>query len=190
MQRKHQVIEMLQNLTFGESLYQEEIRSLAVNRTNKIFYNSNDVHAAIVLSEMIKNAKDHIDIFCQNMCSEVSNSKEYLDAMESFLSSDSSRKVRIILADYKEDVKNKPIYKLLSEFPDQVTIKRTGEGFWLKLNDKLVNFTVTDDVAYRLEVDIDKKMAMGNFNDPERVKPMVNTFDQVFNLNSVEPVFG
>jgi hypothetical protein len=165
-----------------DTFYAEKIEFLAANRIKEEFFNSNDNHAQIVLTSMVRHAKKNVNIYCGNMCTDVSNDKVYLDEIESFLE-DRKGSINILLCDYNDNFKQKDIYNLLSKYiPNQVQIKRTKKI--LLYNNNPIHFTVSDDNAYRLETDITAKMARGNFNDPESVIMLKSHFDSLFNDTS------
>ncbi len=161
------------------SIYREEIETLAAREENKIFYNSSSEHACIVLNALVRNAKKYIKILCSDMCSSISNNDEYLKLIKKFLSGDFERTLDIVFTEYRTEFHSKPIAKLLSEYPQQVTIKKLGKVRVL-YNGNSVNFTVSDDRAFRVETDVANKMAFGNFNEPEQAKKLLSTFDSVF----------
>ena len=160
------------------SVYADVIFKLAEEKKNEIFYNSSAEHAAIVHQALVKTATEYMYIFSNSMCTEISNNRDYCDLVRAFLKENKNRQIKIVLTDYSEEFTQKPIAKLLAEFPLQVSIKKyPGEVFF---KGKPVHFTVTDDRAFRLETDIDNHMAFGNFNSPDQAKAMKEVFEKVF----------
>jgi hypothetical protein len=165
-------------------LYLKKIELLASNHINEEFYNSNDEHAQIVLTSMVRYSKNIVRVYCGNMCTDVSNDPTYLNEIKIYLT-ERKGSIYILLCDYKDHFKEKPIYKLLSQYPlEQVQIKTTKT--LLLYNGNPVHFTVSDDLAFRFETDIVKKMARGNFNDREGAKMLTEKFDNLFlNASSI-----
>ena len=162
-----------------DSIYAKEIFRLAENVTDKIFYNSSTEHAVIVHQALMKTAKQYVDIFSCSMCSEISNNEDYLNYMKDFLNGGKDRKINILLTNYDENFSSMPVYKLLSDYPEQVAIKKfTGI---VNYQGKPAHFTVSDDRAFRLETDIEKHMAFGNFNSEVSAKNLREVFDKMFN---------
>lgn len=160
------------------SVYSEHIEHLAANSIDEEFFNSNELHAEIVLTSMIRHAKQKVKIFSGNMCSDVSNNPNYLNEIKSFLF-DRKGTLEILFCDGKDRFKETEIYRILNQFiPDQVQIKTTKT--LLLFEDKPIHFTVADDTAFRLETDIEKRMARGNFHDPDSGQMLSKRFDSLF----------
>jgi hypothetical protein len=162
----------------GDLPYSEEIEYLASNHIDREFFNASDEHAQIVLTSMVRHTKEDLKIYCGNLCTDVSNDIVYLEEIQNFLS-DRKGTMEILLCDYQDGFKSKPIYQLLSQYPsNQVKIKTTKT--LLFFNNKPIHFTVADKESFRIETDIEKKMARGNFNDPESGKMLSKKFDLLF----------
>lgn len=163
--------------------YQEYINQLAERDQNELFYNSSEDHARVVLSKIIEKSKQELYIYCGNMTTyTIFDNKDYLAAFEKFLTGENS-KVKILLSDYQESFFNKDICNLLSKYCRKVEIRRTGNKDEIKFDDKPIHFTFADGKMYRLETDIENRMAIGNFNDPDSVKVLYNIFDSYFKIS-------
>lgn len=159
-------------------LYKEEIFKLAEEKKDNLFYNSSEEHATIVHQAIAKTAEHDINILSSSLCSSISNNDDYLECMRCFFSKDSSHFVRVVLTDYNEEFQKKPIASLFREFHNQVELRRFNGV--VKSDDKQVHFTYADDRMYRIETDIVKHIAFGNFNSPSRVAILASIFDKVF----------
>jgi hypothetical protein len=162
-----------------DAIYQKKIEELASEGKNEVFYNSSEAHATAVLTSMVRHSHNEIKILCGSMCSEVSNDQEYMKELALFL--DRNGKLKIILAKYNEqdNFRQKPIYKLLKPYIDgQVIIKKIDSTISYKGSP--AHFTVADNKAFRLEIDIEKRIAFGNFNDPKSVQSLSDMFNNVF----------
>ncbi|MDR0961351.1 MAG: hypothetical protein LBM62_02160 [Mediterranea sp.] len=155
--------------------YESYINKLADEGRNEIFYNSSDAHAAIVLRALAKHAKKEIRILCKNMCTDVSNNKDYLSLLEKFLRENSSHIISVLFTDYSDSFCDLPVGKLFQRYGNQVTL-RALNNISILYNEKPVHFTVVDGIAFRIETDIDNKMAFGNFNSPEQAKVLDTVF--------------
>ena len=160
--------------------YIESIEKLSSEKINQVFYNSCELHALIVLKNIVKNADEYIETVCGNMCSEVNNDVEYLKFVDNYLSGNRERKFKILFDEYNDDFQNKPIAKTLAKYPGQVEIRKLKSQRILYQN-KHVHFTVSDNRAFRLETDIKQKMAWGNFNDTEKALGFHTGFNKFFN---------
>ncbi|MDR2938115.1 MAG: hypothetical protein LBU92_04155 [Prevotellaceae bacterium] len=157
--------------------YERTIKNLAKEKKNEVFYNSSDSHARVVLNNMVENAERYVHIVCGNMCTEVSSNPEFLDVVKAFLSKDASRTFYVLFDEYKECFLETEIAKLLSLYPTQVKVKKLKSETHLAYKEQRAHLAISDGRAFRLETDVDKKMAFGNFNDEENVK----VFEEVFN---------
>lgn len=161
-----------------ETIYKKEIFDLARRKSDQIFYNSSEKHAAIVHQAIAANAQKYICIYSSCLCTEISNNDEYCKYMDEFLSKDKERFVHIILTDYSCDLTRMPIAKVLRKYPKQVVIKEFGGS--VVHNEKEIHFTIADDCMFRLETDIEKHLAYGNFNAPVNVETLKGLFDRIF----------
>ncbi|MDR1055668.1 MAG: hypothetical protein LBL90_07585 [Prevotellaceae bacterium] len=162
-------------------IYKEKIEGLAKNKTDEVFYNSSEEHAQVVVNAIAKNAEHEIKILCCNMCSKISNNEDYLKSVKGFLSGNKDRKIQILFTKYSDEFPQKPIAGVFKEYADQVEIKKWDSAEKITLKGEPVNFTVSDDRAYRMETDIEKRLAFGNFNNPEGAKNLSSVFDELFN---------
>lgn len=169
-----------------KTVYAEEIFEAAQKKEDKIFYNSSEDHAIIVHQALAKYAESYIDILSSSMCTEISNNNDYLAYIKEFLEKSASHRINIILLNYNEAFLSSPIAGILKKFPLQATVKRFGGQ--VMYNNKPVHFTVTDDRAFRIETDIEKHMAFGNFNSPTQAISLKNKFEKIFQSKLVESV--
>lgn len=164
--------------------YRGAIKALASRRENKVFLNSSEEHALIVLSEIINDTQNDLRIFAGNLCNSITEAPEYISAISRFIERDGV--LKILLNNYNEEcLKNSSFYKRLAYFEKQgkpVTIKKTNIHPQRESDPskKEVHFTVGDERAYRLETDIENRTAEGNFNSPDVAKVLATWFDRVF----------
>ena len=163
--------------------YRESIKWLAKNRSNKVIFNTNEAHAVVILSEMLKNAEDYVHILCENMNPKVTDEDEYVDAMRKFLNND-KHKIKVLLTDYdKNDKKfdDRKIVKLFKNHKEQVEMKYFEPKAKVISGDTPINWTVSDNRAFRFEKDIEKCIASVNFNNPPLAKKLNESFNAFFN---------
>ena len=172
-----------------EELYLDEyrnyVRRLASEHSSDIIYNADKKHAAILLGEIIRSSKESLQIICQNMDPLVTEKPDYINAMTEFLDRGSPQ-VKILMTDYyrnKDIFDNSEIFNLLKKHKNQVTLKYMEESDLnlVYIGDNLLNFTTSDDIAYRFETDVYNNMALGCFNDRETVKVLNEKFSVLFN---------
>lgn len=154
-------------------VYIAYITKLAKEKRNEEFYNSNSEHAKIVLSAILENASQEVNVCCANLCSDVTNSHEYLTALKAFF--EKGGVMNILLFAYNElGLIRSEIYKLFLLYSRQVIIKYTSRR--ITYENKEVHFTVADGIAFRFETDIKNKKARGNFNNPSEGKVLNEVF--------------
>lgn len=161
--------------------YIELIEKLAKEQTNEVFYNSGEPHAKVVLNNIIKNSEIFVETVCGDMCSEIADNPEYLEIVENYLS-DPNKTYKILFDNYKEEAfKKKQIYSVLLKHKDQVQVRKLLSKYkHIEYNGIPIHFTVSDNRAFRIETDIDKKMAWGNFCDPDKANELHEGFAKFF----------
>lgn len=163
--------------------YEEYIKNLSDNNSSDIFYNSSPRHAQIVLTKIIEKTQKHLCIYCGNMTTfEIFDNPDYLNALKNYLNKENVQ-VEILLSDYQDAFFKKDIYKLLYEHKDKVVLKKTWNKDEIKFDNNPIHFTLSDDKTYRLETDIEKKIAIGNFNDAKTVEVLKGTFYEYFKVS-------
>ncbi|MFT4223447.1 hypothetical protein [Dysgonomonas sp.] len=161
--------------------YARMIADLAENGKNQKFLNSSDEHALIVLKNIVKYATSSIKTLCGNMCSEVSNDDEYIELVDKYLKGGHNRIFYILFDNYSSCFESGKIASVLKKYPTQVKIRRFKDEYsHLYYNGDPVHLTVSDNKSFRLETDINNKMAWGNFNDPIAAKEFTEVFDTYF----------
>lgn len=171
--------------------YIEYISLLSANKVDKDFANSNTEKAKEVLVKIFEQSKEFIRIFAGSLCNnDVSNSPKYILALSDFI--ERGGKVEIAINSYNEEnIRQSDLFKRLSYYIAEgkhVQIYKTDVKPHLT-NDpekKEVHFTIGDDIAYRLETDVDNRTAVCNFNSPERAKSLIEFFDEI--KKSAQPV--
>jgi len=157
--------------------YEETIKWLAKARKNEVFYNSSESHATVVLSSMFENAEHYVHTVCGDLCGDLSTNSEFIKQVENFLSSDPNRKFYVLFDAYNEKFGETKLAKILLKYSEQVQTRRLKDAAYLTYKGIRAHLTISDNRAFRLEINVDDKMAFGNFNDKEKAK----IFDDVFN---------
>lgn len=165
--------------------YQLYIHNLAITGKDAVFYNSGPEHASFVLQKIFENASNTVNIYAGCFSGEISNQANYKEAMEKFLQR-KGVKLKILLQNGKlaEQKKEPEIFQLLRFYSilnkDSIEIKK--HPYHLQKDDgREIHFTVADNKMYRLEDDIEKFTAIGNFNDPLESNSLSLLFDDIFN---------
>ena len=161
-------------------MYDEKIEDLAKNKTQERFFNTDANHAKVVLLNLMKYADNYVYIVCCSMCSDVSNNEKYIDAVEEFLKKDNSQ-LKVLFTNHSQDnFGNTEIAKKLKDYKNK-EIRSLKDNNNIQVDGKLINFTVADDRAYRVETDVNERIAFGNFNDADNAIILRNKFNSLFN---------
>lgn len=172
--------------------YKVFVRTLARNSEDRIFLNSDEDKAIVVLVELIHRAQKELRIFAGNLCNDVGNNSDYIIAISEFVEKDG--KVKILLNDYKiECVRDSNLYKRLAYYIAQgkdISVKKTNAKPYRTsdIEKKEIHFTVSDNTAYRIETDIEKRTAECNFNSPQVAKGIADFFDGLFEAEESENI--
>lgn len=166
--------------------YKEYIRGLAQQNRNVVFFNSSADHGAFVMSTIFDNAKTAVKIYCGNFSGDISKNDHYRLSLKNYLHR--GGKLQILLQEEKLKLNPNPhifdILKLYSITNDNISIRQHPYKIGMPKEGKSdvneVHFTVADDKMYRIEEDIDKFTAIGNFNDVEKSKELSKFFDTIF----------
>jgi len=169
--------------------YEQMIMELAKGKKNERFYNNDTKHAEIVLRELMKNADQYVYIVCSNMLTNVSNNKEYIDAVDNFLATDEGRTIKIIFTDYKDNsFKKTKIFNVFSKHKEQVSIKALRKEKIRRSDGEPINFTVADDRSYRMEIDVKNKIGFGNFNNRNEALVLKDNFERFYEIPNLQIV--
>lgn len=174
------------------SEYKYFVRSLAENMEDRMFLNSDEEKAIVVLVELIRKAQSELRIFAGSLCNSIGDNSEYITAISEFI--ERSGKVYILLNNYDSIcAKNSNLYRRLAYYISQ------GKEIYVKSTDakpyrtddeerKPVHFTVGDRTSYRIETDVEKRTAECNFNSHEVANTIADFFDSLFNKDGVQDV--
>lgn len=170
--------------------YREYVHYLAENQIDEVFYNSDEDHALIVLTELFEHAKERVRIFAGSLAGSIGDEAKYVSSLTRFIGR--GGRVQILLNDFDaERAKGSTLYFYLynmqksqkhkgrievKQTPRKITMAGSKDG-----GDVPVHFTLGDDRAYRLEVDIEKRESRCNFNSADGlVGKMAKAFDNMF----------
>lgn len=164
--------------------YRKQIEYLAKNKIRRTFLNTDEEHAAIVLTSIFESAQTIVRIFAGNLCHHVGTTPGYIESLSDFI--DRGGEVRMLLNDCNDqDISNSNLFKRLAYYKSidkPICIKKTTKKVYLTKDPekKEVHFTVGDNSSFRLETDIAKRSAVGDFNN-EIAKKYASFFDEIFN---------
>lgn len=164
--------------------YRTLIHQLAKNNSTKVFYNQDAQHAEIVLTEIFEKSKDIIRIFAAQLNDNPPVSDEYIRKLSDFI--ENGGKVRILLNKYEPaNILNSELFKRLAFYTlkqKDIQVKETSATVYYT-NDpdkKELHFTIGDSCIYRIETDVEARMAEGSFNNEVVAKKFIDMFDRLF----------
>lgn len=165
--------------------YRNFVSSLAKGEgVNRVFMNSDEDKALVVLVELFKSAKTIVRIFAANLCQHVGNQKDYIEALSDFI--EKGGEVRILINKYdKEAALQSDLYKRLAYYKSEgkpVYLKETTARPYYTNDEskKEVHFTIADSKGFRIETDTQKRTARCNFNNPDEAAGVIKFFDEEF----------
>lgn len=159
-------------------LYREHIQKLRKEESAELFLNAGPDHAAVVSAELFLSAKEIVRIVSRNLSEEVTGREEYLSALETYLSKDET-KLEIILTDYNlESYNASRISRVLSRY-DKDKVELLQSSSRIKYDGWEANFMIVDKRGYRLELNTEKRKAVGSFNEPGRVEQLQVVFEKL-----------
>ncbi|MDA0782267.1 MAG: hypothetical protein PQ612_07950 [Rickettsiales bacterium] len=168
------------------SSYEEMVNDLAARGINKDISNSATSHASVLLSAMFKNAKNHVNIYCEKLSDEVYDNADLIENAISFTTKRKGQINIILEQSVGNDFLDRPlIYKVGSALFRK---KREGKSDEKKVGNLNVrttsetsdHFTVMDNSAYREETDRLKRTAVANFGNHENAIKLHTRFNKMF----------
>jgi hypothetical protein len=150
-----------------EIIYQDSLKSYkqTVESADKLqdpesFKNKNEDHAKILLAQIIKNAKESVNIISSTLS--LYNDENLVDSLR--LAIQKGAKIKILLDGKRDEINTENDFlKLCQSSPNSCEVKISSK----KLK---AHITTRDGVAHRYCNDFTQHRAIANFNDPELVK--------------------
>lgn len=165
----------------GIEEYKEDLEKASKGNENRIVLNDGPVKASILTTILLKNSKDFVYIYSNNLNKVVTSNKEFISILESKLS-DPKIEVKILL---NEATNNKEIEKLFKKyaeykkFNNQIVIVKDFTKIKQVFKDDM-HFSVYDNKAYRLEYNTISYKAEANFNEPKMANGLKELFLYLF----------
>lgn len=170
--------------------YRMFVKRLSETQSDRVFFNSDEKHALAVMENLIQQSKEVIRIFAGNLL-HVGNQTNYIEAISDFIERDG--KVRIILNNCNdvEAIKSSNLFRRLAYYimnGKDIIIKRTNVQPYLKsdANQNPIHFSVGDSNAYRVETDIENRVAECSMNNPAQAEKFIQYFDAIFESEKCE----
>lgn len=161
--------------------YRRFVHALAETKINQIFLNSDNDKMLSVFIEMFNVSEREFRIYASNLCNDITNSKEYIEAISNFI--EKKGKLYILLNNFHQEqaifhnlFKRLAYYQSLDGY--NIFIKSTTKE--ILYDEKPAHLAIGDDKCYRIETDINKRTAICNMADSDYSKKLVSFFDDLF----------
>jgi len=144
------------------------VERLSEDHTNKVFFNEGQKHAAIVLENILRSAKNTLCIYSGSLAAEVFDEKNLLSIFQDRIN-EGDLKIHVLVDKFVEEDKKSDTYKFI-QANKKIKIYQAPGALRAMLKhifkDEICHFTVADNSSYRLETNTKEFKAACNFNDP------------------------
>lgn len=154
--------------------------------------NSDSEKRKTVYRELLQSANSNLRFFAGNLCDDITNGEEFVEGISDFI--EKGGRLEIILNQYDEDlIKSSNLYKRLAFYSAQnyaVSVMTTSMTVTISIQnqDTPAHFAVADQMAYRLEIDIEKRNAICNMNDEALTQKLIDIFTQISSNSQTQTV--
>lgn len=146
--------------------YWEAVKYNAENAIPNVLSNQGNSHALIIFVNIFATARQKVRILAKNLDNVVTHSEEYKSGIIDFLKR-SDTMLELFLTDCDlGNIDNNPLFIALRPYSSKIKLYDTKHKGYTFYNDKVVHICTADNRMYRLEYDIQARMARCNFNDP------------------------
>lgn len=157
--------------------YRIAIENLANTQDGKIFENSGNIHAAIVLGNIFRQAREYVKLYTGALHSDISNEPYYLKYLKQYLNK--KGKLEIVFEN-EPDENSKAFSLIVQEMNDpraNITLKKLTQSV-ISENSKFNHFAIADDMMFRVE-EKNGYTAFCSFNNKETVEVLSNWFSEI-----------
>lgn len=162
-------------------LYRTDLEKAAFNKENRIVLNDGADKASVLTTVLMTHAKKYVYMYSNSLNKDVTEDANFIEAFTKILK-DENIEVKILL---NEQTNNENIQILLDNYNgtlnNECKIVKNKQSIENIFRNKKIHFSVYDDVAYRLEHDIERYKADANFNNPEFSLGLKELFLYLFN---------
>ncbi|MBX2978553.1 MAG: hypothetical protein KF905_04590 [Flavobacteriales bacterium] len=165
--------------------YKAALSLLAEKNSDFIFHNKNEDHAALVIEQIVRTAKDEIRIFEELLCGDLMDKNDdLLRALKDKLSS--GKRVRIVIKNGHINSSSSGVNelkKIAEKYTSLLEVKRASNDFIdsiKKINGGLVYVAVGDESSFRLEDASKPREAICSFNYPSVATVIKKYFDEKY----------
>lgn len=167
--------------------YNKAVSYLAANLVNSEFPNKGPQHAAIVLTNLLRSAKQEFRIFSGTFNGDVTRDRHFMKELDNFLLS--GKKFYLFLEEIPGDDEMSPALRKIIDYSKNpalnILYKKATPDFMDELKTRFISgnayhFAIADDRGFRVETDKEEYKAICNFNDEDISSKLKNAFDKYF----------
>lgn len=166
--------------------YEQAVDFYAKNCIDSEFPNKGSEHATIVISRIFEYAEQYVKIFSGKLNSDVADNPKFIQSLKRYINS--GKKLEVIVEEIPEIDKSNALKLIIESSKNpmlDVSIKKASNEFLESVRNSfksknIYHFIVSDDRAYRVEVDKNNFKARCNFNDTHISSILNNTFSNFF----------
>jgi hypothetical protein len=172
--------------------YKFLVEERAIFESGEIFPNSNEFHASIVLTNILKNSVSSVYIYDDNLCGDISDRYDYFEEFIPTLESQIilGRRIKIVLKEApKGESLNSKIYSVLKYYSKhgKLDVRLASDEFIKNIKDSFnqdIRFAVADSKMFRYEAAENARRAYCSFNNPNYSKILENSFVKQFETST------
>jgi hypothetical protein len=175
--------------------YRKAVEWYAQRKADNMLHNKGNDHALVIFENLFRYSERHVRIFAKDLANvEVVNRKEYIKAVKEFIDKPGV-KLDILITSFNDEVKkirrdiNLFYFLRKSKAYEEGRIKiKTTKGMIFRIQGQPIHFCTSDGHAYRMERDIENRVAHCNFGDKKTTKTLEETFDRAFSqcVNNID----
>lgn len=159
--------------------YEKSVNDLAQKNSNFTFENKGSDHAAVVVSAMLKSAKQSAIMYSGDLNRDVTSNEKFSDALNEFLETGITFKLLLDRVPDEEEQSEALKKVLLESERSHIIVKKISDD-GKKHIENLGHFLLVDSKSYRYETDAGEYKALCNFNDKNIGEKFLNIFNIAF----------
>jgi len=175
------------NLLVDNSIksYITAVEMLAKTQSSFLFDNSSHLHAAIVVTTMLKYSNIDVCIYDDDLSGDIADKYEpFYSELSSFFERGKTLKILIEKNNFKETRIYETLYNLKSKYPNYLFVRQANDSFSSEIKNVYnspINFAVSDSKAYRIEkIEVpktEKRSAFCCFNEKRVAEQLKRIFE-------------
>lgn len=158
--------------------YQEKVITFSTNNSPEIFSNEGPEHAIIVLSELFKKDSRELVIYSGELTATLTDNPSYKDNLIRLVKKGTCVKILV------EKTPQSPVFEELKDFKNEnssLSVRKIKPEFIESIKNEFAtpsHFAVVDGMAFRLEINTEKRTAFCSFNNTEVSGKLLSIFNK------------